>query len=159
DRALRDHLVRIHVLRGAGPHLERIDRTLRIPRSVDDLLRRAGDRLGGLGLEQAEGGVDLRGGALDRRGGRDERAGKPEAADGKVFDRADGLGTVVGVGRDPDVPQGVALDPVLSVGAHRYPPVWVSRGDLSIPRPAPRQGRWGRKLLSPGGIQARVPTW
>src|SRR5437588_419159 len=89
----REHLVRIHVRRGARPRLEDVDRKLVVELAVRDPRRRRGDALRLVGVEQAEVGVRARSRSLDAtepaRNGRGNRL----AGDGEVHDGLRGLTT------------------------------------------------------------------
>ena len=60
-----DHLVRVHVRRGARAGLEDVDRELVVELAARDPVAGRGDPLGLLGVEQPELGVDARRGGLD----------------------------------------------------------------------------------------------
>ena len=60
-----DHLVRVHVRRGAGAGLEDVDRKLVVELARRDPVGGGGDALSLLGVEQPELGVYARGGGLD----------------------------------------------------------------------------------------------
>ena len=113
-REVGDHLVGVHVVRGAGAGLERVDHEHRVPLPVHHFLRRGDDRVDQLlrrvllavdlaVREQPERAVDLGGRALDRRHAPDERAPGPQARDREVEDGALGLNAVEGLGRDLDL--------------------------------------------------------
>ena len=79
---VRDHLVGVHVRRGAGAGLEDVDRELVVVLAGGDRVAGGGDPLGDVGVEQAELGVDPRRGGLDPAqpaddGDRDRLARRP----------------------------------------------------------------------------------
>jgi len=89
----RDHLVRVHVRRGARPGLEDVDRELVVVLSGGNGVGGGRDLLGDVRVEQPELGVGAGGGALDPaepvdHGHRDRLAGHRE-----VGDRLPRLGT------------------------------------------------------------------
>ena len=87
----RDHLVRVHVRRGAGAGLEDVDRELVVELAVRDAVAGGGDPLGLVGVEQPELGVHARGGGLDPAEPARDRRGDRLAGDGEVGDRLAGL--------------------------------------------------------------------
>src|SRR5712691_2693968 len=109
-RAVRDHLVRIHVRRGPAAGLEDVERELRVELSVHQLLARLDDRLADLAVEQPQLHVRLCARHLDQAEGVDEPPAEAYPADWKVFDRPLGLDAPVRVFRDFDLPQEVFLD-------------------------------------------------
>ena len=88
----RDHLVRVHVRRGARAGLEDVDRELVVELACGDAVGGGCDALGLVGVEQAQLGVHAGGSGLDPAepagdGGRDRPPG-----DGEVLDRLPRLG-------------------------------------------------------------------
>src|SRR5439155_20937644 len=81
-----DHLVRVHVRRGAGARLENVDRELVVELAGSDTVRCGGDPLRLLRIEQPELGVHARSSGLDPPqpacdGGRNRLAGDWEILD------------------------------------------------------------------------------
>ena len=81
----RDHLVRVHVRRGARAGLEDVDRELVVELARGDPVAGGGDPLGLVGVEQAELGVHARGGGLDpAEPARDRAPGSARPETGKL---------------------------------------------------------------------------
>jgi hypothetical protein len=108
-RAIREHLVRVHVVRGAGAGLVDIDHELIAQLAGEDLVRRRENRVGHVARQAPESGVGLGRGFLDEDGRGHEIRGRAQAADRKVFEGARGLHTVVRVVGDVQFSEGVAL--------------------------------------------------
>ena len=89
---LGDHLVRVHVRRGARAGLEDVDRELVVVLALGHLVTGAGDALGDLGVEQAELGVDARGLGLDAAEPAHHRCRHALARDREVHYRLGRLG-------------------------------------------------------------------
>ena len=88
-----DHLVRVHVRRGARAGLEDVDRELVVELAVGDAVGGGGDALGLVRVEQLELRVHARSGGLDppepaRHGCRDRLAADREVLDGLARLRA-----------------------------------------------------------------------
>jgi hypothetical protein len=83
----RDHLVRVHVRRGAGAGLEDVDRELVVVLSLRDGVARARDPLGELGVQVAELRIDASRGGLDAAQPVDDRSGDRMPGDLEVLDR------------------------------------------------------------------------
>jgi hypothetical protein len=79
-------LVRVHVKRRPGAHLEDVDHELAGELSRRHFVAGLGDRGGLPRLEEPEAGVRLGRGLLDPGARLDEDAGGPKAADGEVLD-------------------------------------------------------------------------
>ena len=92
-----DHLVGVHVGRGAAAGLEDVEDELVVVLTVGDGLRGLDDRLAELGGQQPQVHVDLRRRLLDQPHRAEERARKSERADLEVLDRAARLGPVIGL--------------------------------------------------------------
>ena len=124
ERDVGDHLVGVHVRRGAGAALDHVDLELLVELAVDHPLRGPVDHLGLGGLEHADVAIRARRGLLDHRE-RDhhlwiDRDRPP--ADRKVGCRPGRVDAPVGVGRDLQGSQGIgfessARDRVLCHGA------------------------------------------
>ena len=84
---LRDHLVRVHVRRGAGARLEDVDRKLVVEVTCGDPVGGGGDALRLVGLEEPELGVHARGGGLDATEPAGYMRGDRLARDLEVLDR------------------------------------------------------------------------
>ena len=109
DRPVADHLVGVHVGRGAATGLEDVDHELAVELSVGHLLGSLRDRLAESALEQAELHVDDRGLALDQAQRPHEVAREVQPADREVEPRPHGAGAVVGVRGNLELPHRVAL--------------------------------------------------
>jgi hypothetical protein len=83
-----DHLVGIHVRRGARAGLEDVDRELRIVQALGDLHRCAADRVGDRRLQQPEALIDIGRRGLDQAQRADHAAWQPQARNGEVVDGA-----------------------------------------------------------------------
>ena len=96
--AVGDHLVRVHVGRGARAALDHVDDELLEQRAVAHLLARLGDRARLVVREQSELVVGERRGLLDARERRDEIGIDRDrrAGDRKVLERAQRVDAVVG---------------------------------------------------------------
>ena len=112
EPAVGDDLVGVHVGRGPCPALDDVhDERVEEPASAD-LLAGSRDRIGLAVREQSEGIVRERRRLLDAG----ERAhevrvdGDRSPRDGKVFQRAQGVDTVISVGRDRPVTQEIVFD-------------------------------------------------
>ncbi|MNX91467.1 hypothetical protein D3C86_1235480 [compost metagenome] len=108
--AVGDHLVHVHVQRGARPRLEGIHHDLLVPLAVAYLLGGAVDGVRLLGREHAKRSEDAGRRLLDDRQRVDHGRIRAQAADRIVLDRALGLNAPVGVLRHGDRPQRVPLD-------------------------------------------------
>src|SRR5207244_9996289 len=104
--AVREYLVRVHVVRGAGARLIDIHHELIAQLAGEDFVRRRTDRVGQVVRQSAERGVGLRGGLFDEDGRRHEIRGRAQLADGEVFNGARRLNTVVRVFSDVQVSEG-----------------------------------------------------
>ena len=102
DRAVRDHLVGIHVGLGAGPGLPDHQREVIVQLAVDHLLPRIGDRLAEVFFQGAERDIGQGRGALLNAESADERQWHALAADLEVAEAALRLGAPVTVGRYRD---------------------------------------------------------
>lgn len=107
-----DDLVGIHVGGCTRAGLVNIHNKLPIPPPFCDLMRSRGDGLGHGGRKIAEGTIGPRGGLLHCPQRLDQAAPESLTADGKVFDRALGLGTVQGIDRNADLSQGIFLNAI-----------------------------------------------
>ena len=110
DRAVRDHLVGVHVAGGARPGLEDVDDELAVVLSGGDLVRGLDDRVGQLGVQLAAVAVHLGGRLLDQRQRADHAAGKAQPADREVLGGPLRLRPVERVGRDFDLTERVGFD-------------------------------------------------
>ena len=109
--AVGDHLVGVHVGRGAGPGLEHVYDKLIVPDVIGDLLCRLTDRFGQLAIQQSKIGVYFSRGTLDRAEGGDERRVSAVAADGEILHRARCLHPVIGIRGHLFLAQRISLDP------------------------------------------------
>src|SRR5581483_11473877 len=105
-----DHLVGVHVGRGAAAGLENVDREMIVELAIGDATGSGPNAFGGFFGKVPEIGVDLRGGAFDQAHGANERARKTQATDWEVFDRALRLSAIEGVFGDAHFAHGVALN-------------------------------------------------
>src|SRR5437870_12939436 len=129
-RAVRDHLVRVHVRRGPTARLEDVQREVRIQLPVHDLLARLDDRFADLVVEQSEFHVRLGARHLDQAESIDEPSAEADSADREVFDRSLSLDSPVRVSWDFDLPQEVFLDAELRHS--NAPPCRQSAGGINI---------------------------
>ena len=106
----RDHLVGVHVGRGAGSSLVDVEGELVVPVASGHFARRRRDRVGQLDGHQPQLRVGFGGRLLEPPQRLDEPAGEAPPADGKVLGRPLGLGAVECVGGNPHLAQGVLLD-------------------------------------------------
>ena len=98
-RAVREHLVRVHVVRGAGAGLVDVHHELIAQAAGKHFVRGRDDRLRHAGLQPTEPAVGLGGAFLHEHGGGDEIGMRAHPADRKVLERARRLHAVVrGVG-------------------------------------------------------------
>ena len=110
-RAVGEHLVDVHVVRGAGASLVDVD---------DELIARARRRGSRprparwrrrcARSSRAERDVGLRRGLLDEHRGGDEVGGRAQAADREVLDRTGRLDAVVRIGGNGVFAEGIAFD-------------------------------------------------
>ncbi len=78
-----DHLVGVHVRRGAGAGLEDVDRELVVQLAAGDAVGGGSDPVGLVAVEQAEVGVHVGGGALDPAEPARDRGGDRPPETGK----------------------------------------------------------------------------
>jgi hypothetical protein len=109
--AVREYLVRVHVVRRAGAGLIHVHDELIAERAGQDLVRRLDDGVGDGVVEAPQRGVGARACLLDQDRRRDERRGCRQSADREVLDRTLGLDAVVGVGRHAQLAKRIALNP------------------------------------------------
>ena len=111
ERPVGDHLVGVHVGRGARAALEHVELELIVELAVDQLLAGALDALEDLGAELAALVVGARRGHLHHGQGFDEVRIEPElhAGDVEVVEAARRLHAVVGVGRHRLLPKEIAF--------------------------------------------------
>ncbi len=100
DRPIGDHLVDVHVRRGAGPSLEGINGELVREAPGGNLPAGRDDRLPLLRGEISQFEIGESAGLLDEGKGPDQARADRPAADGKITDRAPGVDAPVGVDRD-----------------------------------------------------------
>ncbi len=111
-RAVRDHLVGVHVRGRPRPGLVDVEDELVVPFPRHHLGGRGDDRLRDRRVDAAHVGVHERGGLLDRAQRLDEAPAEALAADGEVLERALGLGAVQGRLGHLHLAQRVLFDPV-----------------------------------------------
>ncbi len=135
-RQARQHLVGVHVRRGARSRLEHVDRELGVPVAARDLDGAVVDRLGLGGVEHALAAAQRRRRALDRGERADQFAFDRPPRDREVLDRALGLGTPLGGRGHADLAHRVLLDAVFGV-SHAPEPIgsgpagirtWITAG-------------------------------
>ena len=112
-RAVGQHLVRVHVVRGAGTCLIHIHHELIAERPAENLLGGADDRVANPLVETFQCDVGFGRGFLDEHGRGDQVRGSAQAADREVLEGADGLDAVIGIGGDRVLAEGIALGPEL----------------------------------------------
>ena len=93
-----DHLVGVHVRRGARAGLIDVDREMRVVRAVGDFERGGADRLAGLLRQQAQPRIDLGRGRLDQAQRTDEAARHRAAGNREILHGTLGLRAPQGVG-------------------------------------------------------------
>src|SRR5881296_3865134 len=152
EGAVRDHLVGVHVGRGAGAGLEDVDHELAVELPLRHLRRSAADGVGKPLVEEPERGVDARARALDGAQGGDEAPWEAQPGDREVLDRPRRLRAVVSVRGHHHLTHAVALDAGLGHGS--------SRGERRSPyHPRiERQGAGSDWRLCPSGSGPR-PSW
>src|SRR2546427_7803586 len=159
-RAVRDHLVRVHVGRGATASLEDVERELRVQLAVHHFLTRLDDRLADLVVEQSEFHVRLGARHLDQAESIDEAPAETDSADREVFDRSLSLDPPVRVFWYFDLPQEVSLDAELRHS--NAPPCRQSPGDINIANESVRTHGSGPSETtrdSPGAGPRRGPVF
>ena len=119
--AVRQHLVGVHVVRRAGACLIGVHDELIAKTTGENLVCRRHDGVRDDSVEASEIAVGFRGRFLDQDRGGDEIEWSAEIADAEIFDGACRLHSVVGVGRDIQLPQRVAL------GAERHRSIILGR--------------------------------
>ena len=130
DRPVGDHLVDVHVRRGAGPPLEGVDGKLLGEAPGGDLRRGRDDRLALCGREVAEFEIGGGAGLLDEGERPDQgRADRP-AAQREIADRARGVDAPVDLCRDLQgaeeilflrvVPVSMSVEPFTAVKKKRF---------------------------------------
>ena len=132
DRAVRDHLVDVHVRLGAGAGLPNKQRVVRVERAGDGLVGGAQDGVA-LPVGQPAGrGVDQRAGLLDHAIGVVDGLRHEVAADVEMQQRTLGLRTPVAVGRNLHVAHGIefparagGIEPDGDVPQHGGRSLWI----------------------------------
>jgi len=111
ERAVGDHLVRVHVGRGAGAALDHVDDELLVQGAADQVVAGEHDRVGAGPVDHAEFGVRERGRLLDERQRADQRRHRRDRlpADREVVDRTSAVHAPVGVGGNVHVAEEVVL--------------------------------------------------
>src|SRR5581483_9739087 len=84
-RDVTDHLVGVHVGRGAAAGLEYVDRKMIVELAIGDATGSGPNAFGGFFGKVPEIGVDLRGGAFDQAHGANERAWKTQPANREIL--------------------------------------------------------------------------
>ena len=114
--AIGEHLVGVHVVRGAGAGLIHVDHELIAQLAVEHLGGGALDRLGDIRRQTVQRAIGGGRGFLDEDGRRDELGWRGESGNGEVLDRARRLDAVVGRGRHAHLAERIAFDAVLPRG-------------------------------------------
>ncbi len=86
--AVRQHFVRVHVVRRSGAGLIDVDDELIAQAALEDLVGGGDDGARDLPIEPSERGVGFGSRLLDQHGGRDQLGRRGQAADREVLDRA-----------------------------------------------------------------------
>ncbi len=107
--AIGNHLVRVHVVRGAGARLVHVDDELIAQRPGADLVGRAHDGVRDARVETPERLVGFGRGPLDQDRGGDQIGGRAQVADAEIRDRPGGLDAVVRIGGNVELTERVAL--------------------------------------------------
>ena len=99
ERTVGDHLVGVHVGRGAGAPLDHVDDKLIVQLAGDDLVAGDDDGVGDFFIEQAQLLVGERGGLLDlgERPDQPGVSGNGDAADREILSRAQRMHAVIGL--------------------------------------------------------------
>ena len=121
QREVGDHLVGIHVGRGAGPALDDIDDELFVKAPGDQFLAGLDDGAHPFGVEHAEFGIGAGCGLLHMPEGADEvgHGRDRRARNGEILDRPGGVHAPVGRLRNLFFAKEIALDP--GAGCHGRP--------------------------------------
>ena len=109
-RAVREDLVRIHVVRLTGASLIHVDHELAAQLAGEDLIRSGNDGSGKSWLEPSERFVGFGRSLFYENRRRDECRRRREAADREVLDGAGGLAAEIGADGDADVADRVMFD-------------------------------------------------
>ncbi len=123
ERSIGEHLVHVHVQRGARAALQRVDGKLIRPPPFDHLVARLRDRVGHRGLEIAELPMGQRRGLFHQREPADDRGMDRPAAQRKVPERARRVDAPQRLRRNRQFAEGIALDsrrPAGMESAHRH---------------------------------------
>ena len=88
DRAVRDHLIGVHIRLGARPGLPDHQREVVVELAVDHLLRGAGDGGAQIFVQIALGNINQSAGLFDHPKRANDRDGLAFPADGEIHDRA-----------------------------------------------------------------------
>ena len=117
--AVGEHFVHVHVERGTGAALQRVDHDgFGQPGfAVRQFAAGGGDGLADLRVEMAERRVGPRAGQLHQRHAAHQRRRARPAGQREVGERPRGVDAVQGVGRDGEVPKGIGFD----AGRHGRP--------------------------------------
>src|SRR6266853_5584882 len=110
-RAVGEHLVGVHVVRGACARLIDVDNELIAQRAAQDLVGSLDDRGRDLWLQAPQRRVGFRCRLLDEDGRRHEIGGRAQSADGEVFDGTLRLDAVVRVIGNRELTERIALGP------------------------------------------------
>ena len=134
QRAVGDHLIGVHVGRGAGAALNEVDDELVMQLARADLVAGGGNRLAARGVEQAQIAVGAGGGLFDRGQRIDQfrRIGNGAAGDGEVLHRAQRMHPPIGRSGHFAVAQKVMFDAVFD-GHDGLPPGHARNARFLVP--------------------------
>ena len=107
--AIRQHLVRVHVVRRAGARLVYVDDELIAESAAQDFIGGVEDGGSDVPVQPPQRGIGFGRGLLHEDGRDHEIRGRPQAADGEVLDGALGLHPVVRVGGNRELTKRVAF--------------------------------------------------
>src|SRR5579883_286422 len=126
--AVSDHLVGVHVGRGARTRLKNIDHELVIKLAINHFLRGLHDSLRNLGINQAEVRIDLGGGLFDLSQGADELTREAKIADRKIQHGALRTRAIICVSGNAHLSHRIAFDARLFCALnHRHTPLVAER--------------------------------
>ena len=108
-RAVRQHLVRVHVVRRAGARLIHVDDELIAERAGENFVGGRADGVRDVRLQAAQRGVRFGGGFFDEDRRDDQIVGRAKTADREVVDRARGLYAVVRIGGNLELAKRIAF--------------------------------------------------
>ncbi|MNC43700.1 hypothetical protein D3C75_925750 [compost metagenome] len=130
-----DHLVGVHVGRGAGPALDHVDHELLVEIAADDPCAGFADRRVLGRAEVAQLAVGVGGCLLDHGQGGDELGvvRQRHAGQAEVLHRTQGLDAVVGLGGDVEGAEQVFFGAEGCSSGHDAISLWVNAGSAAMP--------------------------